>query len=226
MGRVPGDTAVLAAAPVRAERLDLRRARQPGAFVLSLLLPVMLALEFCSVRPAAAQAQQLPFSSIDAMFNTAQSEGRVGQASKTRLVDARPALPGEVIVTVIAGEGVETLSKPAQAGDMVVRNRCAGTGNEQYLVKKAKFASRYAGPVGKPGEGGWKTYKPLGSPVLYFVVRDRDGSFTFTAPWGEAMVARPEDAMVRSPADPRDTYRVAAGAFSCTYRVHRKPGRS
>jgi hypothetical protein len=33
------------------------------------------------------------------------------------------------------------------------------------------------------------------------------------------MVARPGDAIVRSPADPSDTYRVAAASFACTYEI-------
>src|SRR4051812_760666 len=74
---------------------------------------------------------------IPALFATAQQEGRVGLARKSKLVDARPATAGEVVITTIAGEGKETQSKPAEPGDMVVRNRCEGTGNEEYLVKAA-----------------------------------------------------------------------------------------
>ena len=43
--------------------------------------------------------------------------------------------------------------------------------------------------------------------------------FTFTAPWGEPMVARPGDAIVRDPQNPADTYRIAAAAFECTYEI-------
>jgi hypothetical protein len=57
----------------------------------------------------------------------------------------------------------------------------------------------------------------------YFVVRAADGTFTFTAPWGEPMVARPGDAIVRDPHDPADTYRIAAAAFACTYEILRAP---
>lgn len=53
-------------------------------------------------------------------------------------MDARPARPGEVVVTVIAGEE-ETRSKPAVAGDWVVRNRCPETGN----VAAGSFACTY-----------------------------------------------------------------------------------
>jgi hypothetical protein len=55
--------------------------------------------------------------------------------------------------------------------------------------------------------------------MLYVLVRPDDGSFTFTAPWGEAMVARPGDALARDPANPKDTYRVAAASFACTYEI-------
>ena len=69
-----------------------------------------------------------------AMFAAAKEDGRTGVARKTKPVDARPAVDGEVIVTVIKSEGVETTSKPASTGDWVVRNRCPETGNEEYLV--------------------------------------------------------------------------------------------
>jgi hypothetical protein len=155
----------------------------------------------------------------NALFARAAKEGSVGTAKKTKLVDARPAAAGEVVVTVIAGEGEETRSKPAEAGDMVVRNRCPATGNEQYLVKAAKFADRYGEPAGPADAEGWRPFRPQGIGMLFVVVRPEDGSFTFTAPWGEAMVARPGDALVRNPSDPKDTYRVAAASFACTYEI-------
>lgn len=155
----------------------------------------------------------------DALFARAANNGSVGLAKKTRVVDARPAVTGEVIVTVISGEGEETRSKPAAAGDMVVRNRCPATGNEQYLVKASKFAQRYGEPIGPESADGWRPFRPRGTEMLFVVVSADDGTFTFTAPWGEPMVARPGDAMVRNPADPKDTYRVAAASFECTYEI-------
>jgi hypothetical protein len=102
---------------------------------------------------------------IHAMFAEAEREGRVGLARKTRPVDVRPAQPGEVVVTVVAGEGKETQSPPAQPGDMVVRNRCPETGNEEILVSAAKFAERYEGPLGPADGAGWQP------------ARHRDGLF-------------------------------------------------
>lgn len=165
--------------------------------------------------PAALSAQ----TDVHAMFAAAEHEGRTGLARKTKPVDARAAEPGEVVVTIIADEGKETQSPPAASGDMVVRNRCPETGNEEYLVAAAKFAERYDGPSGPADADGWQPYRPRGVEMAYFVVREHDGIFTFTAPWGEPMTARPGDAIVRNPKDTADTYRIAAVAFSCTYEI-------
>lgn len=160
---------------------------------------------------------------VEAFFAKAERDGRVGVARKTKLVDARPAVVGEIVVTVIAGEGKETQSKPAMAGDRVVRNRCKVSGHEQYLVSVGKFAERYEGPLGPADRDGWAPYRPRGVEMLYTHVRDQDGSFHFTAPWGEAMVARPGDALVRAPNDPKDLYRVQAAAFVCSYEIVTPP---
>jgi hypothetical protein len=123
------------------------------------------------------------------------------------------------VVTVIAGDGKETQSPPAEAGDMVVRNRCGATGNEEILVKAAKFAQRYEGPIGPAGADGWLSYQPRGVEMRYLTLGPGEGPFSFTAPWNEPMVARPGDAIVQDPDNPRDTYRIAAAAFACTYEV-------
>jgi hypothetical protein len=156
---------------------------------------------------------------VGALFERAEAAGRVGVARKTVLVDGRPAKPGEVVVTVIKGEGKETQSPPAEAGDVVIRNRCPETGNEEYLVKASRMGSRYDGPLGTADARGWQPYRPKGIELRYFIVGDGEGSFTFEAPWGEDMVARPGDAIVRNPADPDDTYRVAGPSFACTYEI-------
>jgi hypothetical protein len=157
------------------------------------------------------------------LFAVAEREGRVGVARKTKTVDVRPAKPGEIVVTVIKGEGKETQSPPAKPGDFVVRNRCPETGDEEVLIQSAKFAARYEGPIGPADRDGWRAYRPRGVQMRYFIVRQEDGRFTFTAPWGESMVARPKDAIVRSLTDPQDMYRIAAAAFQCTYEVTEKP---
>lgn len=153
------------------------------------------------------------------LVKDAEKRGAVKEARKIRPVDVRPARPGEVVVSVIAGEGKETQSRPAEPGDWVVRNRCPETGNEQYLVKAAKFEGRYelVGPPASPGE--WREARPLGKVLRFFLLRPEDGRFVFEAPWGETMVALPGDAIVQDPADANDVYRVAAASFRCTYEV-------
>jgi hypothetical protein len=160
-------------------------------------------------------------SSPGLLFYRAENQGAVGVARKTRTVDARPAAVGEVVITRIAGEGVETVSTPAKAGDMVVRNRCPATGNEQYLVKANTFRKRYGRPIGPADADGWRPFRPIGKDMLFILVSREDGTFSFTAPWGEAMIARPGDALVRDPADATNTYRVALEAFACTYEIVR-----
>ena len=162
---------------------------------------------------------------IYAFFQKASGVGGEGLARKTKTVDVREATPGEVVVTVIKGEGKETQSPPAKAGDMVVRNRCPESGNEEFLVPASKFVNRYDGPTGPAAEGGWRPYRPRGADMRFVVVTEQDGEFTFTAPWGETMVARPGDAIVQDAQDPKDTYRVQKAAFACTYEEIRPPSR-
>ena len=168
----------------------------------------------------AASAQDVD---VQAYFQKAQQERGEGLAKKTKLVDVRAVKPGEVVVTIIKGEGKETQSAPAVAGDKVVRNRCAETGNEEILVKAATFARRYEGPVAAANASGWSTYRPRGNPMKFVVVTQSGGSFTFKAPWGERMIARPGDVIVQDPNSTRDTYRIAKAAFDCTYDVLRRP---
>jgi len=169
----------------------------------------------------ASHAQQAV--DIVAYFQRSHNARGAGLAHKTKPVDVRPAKAGEVIVTTIKGEGKETQSPPATLGDMVVRNRCPETGNEQFLVSAASFSRRYEGPISASAVDGWSSYRPRGVQMRFVVVAEQDGEFTFVAPWGERMVARPGDAIVQDPNNPKDTYRVAKAAFACTYEVSRDP---
>ena len=162
---------------------------------------------------------------IVAYFQKAREIGRDGMARKTKPVDARAARPGEVVVTTIKDEGKETQSPAAKPGDMVVRNRCPETGNEEFLVGAAKFAERYEGPTGPADPSGWRPYRPRGVELRLVRVTDQDGAFAFTAPWGERMVARPGDAIVQNPRNVKDTYRVQKAAFACTYETIREPSK-
>ena len=177
----------------------------------------------CLAWPLAASAQEFD---VKTFFDTAANAGRSGLAEKTKPVDARPANPGEIVVTVIKSEGIETKSKLAEPGDMVVRNRCEQTGNEEYLVKAATFARRYGAPLTDADPQGWRAYRPAGAPTRYVVLRSDEGPYTFKAPWGETQVAKPGDVIAQDPSNPADTYRIAAASFACTYTITKAPSGS
>jgi hypothetical protein len=173
----------------------------------------------CMAEPAREVSAHRTLDQVRELMRDAGARGLVRQARKSKLVDARPAKPGEVVVTTIAGEGKETQSKPASEGDWVVRNRCEATGSEEYLVAADKFAGRYERTGKAIAADGWQEFRPLGRVMRFFVVTPEHGAFTFTAPWGERMVAKPGDAIVQDPEDETDIYRVAAASFSCTYEI-------
>ncbi len=156
---------------------------------------------------------------ILAYFDIISARDGAGLAAKTRAVDARRAEPGEVIETHIAGEGLETRSAPARPGDMVVRNRCEATGNEEFLLSADVFVRKYSGPTGVSAQEGWQEYSPVSEPVRFVYVPAMQAAFSFMAPWDEPMVARPGDIIAQDPADPSDTYRIARKAFDCTYEI-------
>ena len=183
-----------------------------------LLKPLVLGVAiFCPSYPSSAQE----VVDIVAYFQQVLSTRGAGLARKTKPVDVHPAKVGEVIVTMIKWEGKETQSPPAQAGDMVVGNRCSGTGNEQFLVRAASFTRRYEGPIGPRAVDGWSPYRPRGIQMEFVVVAEEDREFAFIAPWGEEMIARPGDSIVQDPNNTRDTYRVAKESFACTYEIIR-----
>lgn len=149
----------------------------------------------------------------------AKHRGITGIARKTKEVDARPASPGEIIITFIKGQGVETRSKPAEKGDWVVRNRCEETGNEEVLVKARGFKDRYGEPLNEANAAGYRAFKPKGVDMTYFIVTDETGPFNFRAPWDDIVVALPGDAIVQVQTDESETYGVAQVAFACTYDI-------
>jgi hypothetical protein len=175
---------------------------------------------------AQGKAPDRTLDDIIALMARARSEGHVGVARKTKPIDARPAREGEVVMTMIKGEEKEKETQNrAKRGDWVVRNRCPETGNEQYIVGADKFEGRYEKTTSPPADG-WQEFRPLGKDMRYYILPNATDAFTFVAPWGESMVARPGDAIVQDPNDEKDVYRVAAASFACTYEIVKaaKPG--
>jgi hypothetical protein len=119
---------------------------------------------------------------VIALMSRAQAEGRTGTARKTKLVDARPAHVGEIVVTAIKGEGKETQSPPAKKGDWVVRNRCPETGNEQYLVTADRFTDRYRMTGSPVSAHGWREYRPVGRAVRFHILPKDTAPFRSSLP--------------------------------------------
>lgn len=172
---------------------------------------------------AAYASEDVPSRDQIALMAEIKKTDMAGVARKTRDVDARPASPGEIVITYIKGQGVENRSRPAEKGDWVVRNRCEETGNEEVLVKARNFSDRYGEPLSAADAAGYRAFRPKGENMSYFIVTDDIGPFNFRAPWNEVVVALPGDAIVQVETDESDTYRVAAEAFRCTYEIINPP---
>ncbi|OAT46532.1 hypothetical protein M997_2013 [Proteus hauseri ATCC 700826] len=160
-------------------------------------------------------------------FAQAQQTGITGLAIKTKPVLARQAQEGEVITTVIKGEGVETISAPAKQGDWVVQNICPETGNEEILVRKEKFAQRYNAVEQSKAKinsntNQYQPFIPKGVEMNYFIVPDSTPAFVMKAPWGELQRFQSGDAVVQSTTDSQDIYRIQKSAFECTYTIIKK----
>ncbi len=180
---------------------------------------------------AVASALSAPVFAQDAALDTlpqkdrldwmaaAVAEGRSGVARKTAAVDARPAVVDEIIVTRIAGQGVETQSPPAAEGDWVVRNRCEGSGDEEILVAADRFPTRYGAPQSEPDAEGYIEFHPTGAEMIYAIVPEAEGEFAILAPWGELQRVLPGDTMAQVADNPTDTYRIEKRAFDCTYEI-------
>ncbi|WP_413482512.1 hypothetical protein [Morganella psychrotolerans] len=184
--------------------------RVPGA-ILSLLFltaPVY----------ATDDLNSLPIQDRAQLFAEANAAHKTGIARKIRPVLARPANSGEIVVTIIRGEGEETRSKPAARGDWVVQNICDATGNEEILVKKEKFTQRYGQALSAPDSRGYQQFRPQGEPADYLKIK-QGAPFAVIAPWGEKQRVMKGDVLIRSQLDPQDSYRVQKAAFECTYQI-------
>lgn len=138
-----------------------------------------------------------------------EEEGSVYE--KFTEVEARLAVPGEIIVTVTTA-GVETRNA-AQPGDFVVRNLTAA--REEYILSAKKLAARYL-PLGDASEPGWQRFKATGEVRAFWYLGPNT---EFTASWGEPMQLHTRD-MLCTPLPQKDeVYRIAAKEFVETYRL-------
>ena len=103
---------------------------------------------------------------------------------KFQPVHARPAKPGEVIISITA-DGEET-TNTAGNDDYVVKNLTDA--EEEYLVGREKFEVRYT--LSEKIDEAWSKYLPKGEVLAVEITRHlTDGlnvgeEFYIMAPWG------------------------------------------
>lgn len=105
-------------------------------------------------------------------------------------------------VVTITTDGKET-QNTAAVGDIIM----SGATGENYVIKAAKFPKLYQGTIGNdvyPEQSQRQVALYTGDPV------------TFKAPWGEDMIIKPGDYLVKDPAN-TGYYRIAKVEFEKTY---------
>lgn len=117
--------------------------------------------------------------------------------------------PDRTPVVTVTSDGVET-QNVAERDDIIM----SGPSGERYVIKAAKFPKLYAGQVGGP-------VHPEQSPrnVAVYVGGD---PVQFTAPWGESMVLKPGDYLVKE--GEGKYYRIAKLEYEATYNPPGKVG--
>ena len=108
----------------------------------------------------------------------------------------------ETPVVTITSDGKET-QNVAQPNDIIM----SGPSKENYVVKGAKFPKRYQGEIGQ-------TVVPEQGPRMVAAYTGKD-MVNFQAPWGESMVLKPGDYLVKD--GDQGYYRIAKVEYEQTY---------
>lgn len=133
------------------------------------------------------------------------------QPKKYSFVDSTKDMPAmsyavakeEQQVVTYTSDGKET-QNVAAPNDIIM----SGPSKEQYVVKAAKFPKLYAGNVGD-------TVIPEQGPRTVARVETIDQPITFKAPWGEDMVLKNGDYLVKD--GDQGYYRIAKHEYEQTY---------
>ena len=124
-----------------------------------------------------------------------------GEPSKMPAMTYTVSAKEQPVVT-ITSDGKETQNVAAQ-NDIIM----SGPSKENYVVKAAKFPKLYQGEIGQ-------TIIPEQGPRMVAAYTGKD-QVTFTAPWGEQMVLKPGDYLVKD--GDQGYYRIAKAEYEMTY---------
>jgi len=105
-------------------------------------------------------------------------------------------------VITVTSDGKET-TNTAEPGDIIM----SGPSKENYVVKAAKFPKLYSGDIGG-------LVIPEQSPRMVAAYKGTK-TVTFTAPWGESMILKPGDYLVKDGS--QGYYRIASAEYKETY---------
>ena len=108
-------------------------------------------------------------------------------------------------VITITKDGKET-QNVAEPNDIIM----SGPSQERYAVKAAKFPKLYQGQIGQD-------VIPEQSPRTVAKVENIQEPINFTAPWGENMILKPGDYLVKD--GEQGYYRIAKHEFEQTYNA-------
>jgi len=108
----------------------------------------------------------------------------------------------ETKVETITSDGKET-QNVAQPNDIIM----SGPSKENYVVKSSKFPKLYQGNIGE-------TVFPEQSTRMVAIYTG-DDTVNFTAPWGESMILKPGDYLVKD--GDQGYYRIAKNEYEQTY---------
>jgi hypothetical protein len=154
------------------------------------------------IEQVASGMQFLPTSKKKLTYRPSQDSENMPAMSYT-------VAPERMPVVTVTSDGKET-QNVAEQGDVII----SGASGERYVVKAAKFPKLYVGQVGGP-------VHPEQSPRNVAVYTGAE-VVQFTAPWGESMVLKPGDYLVKE--DEGKYYRIAKHEYEETYNQPGKVG--
>ena len=117
--------------------------------------------------------------------------------------------PRQMPVVTVTSDGKET-QNTAEPNDIII----SGATGERYVIKSAKFPKLYVGQIG--GQ-----VHPEQSP-RNVAAYSGNSPVTFKAPWGEDMILKPGDYLVKE--DEGKYYRIAKKEYELTYNPPGKVG--
>lgn len=151
---------------------------------------------------------ELTIKTQQQLFDDVWSKGEPQHYTKKGEVEARKAVAGEKIVTILDGE-IET-SNTAKANDVIIK----GPKGEEYIVDSEKFGKRYEG--GSLSDS-FSKFKAKGET---FGIEYSGQPIEFMAAWGEKMILKTGDFLCNPDKDkPGDLYRIEKEAFGMTYQA-------